>query len=102
MPDRAKPLSRIHAEENHRWTQMNTDSEGRTPVLPRFAFGHFPVSGFSPWKSAVVSSPYLCSSVVVLNCYGLSGPARWRKLARLMDLAELTSHGLNLLGLLTY
>jgi hypothetical protein len=25
---KSEVLNRIHAEENHRWTQMNTDSEG--------------------------------------------------------------------------
>jgi hypothetical protein len=39
-------LSRIHAEENHRWTPMNTDSEDRTLALRPFALGHYPVNGF--------------------------------------------------------
>jgi hypothetical protein len=63
-------LSRIHAEENHRWTpvlrsstaegglrrvdstaeggQMNTDSEGWIPVLLPLALGHRPVNGVPP------------------------------------------------------
>src|ERR1039458_10206840 len=60
-------LSCIHTEENHRWTQMNTDSEGWTQVLLRFALGHGPVKGFSPLKSMASSRSYLCPSVGVLN-----------------------------------
>src|ERR1035437_7331280 len=56
------------AEENHRWTQMNTDSEGRTPVSLRLALGHCPVTGFSPRKSEVLSSSYLCLSVSICGC----------------------------------
>ena len=44
---------------------MNTDSEGRTPVLLRLALCHCPVNGFSPWESAVLSSSYPCLSVSI-------------------------------------
>jgi hypothetical protein len=65
---------------------MNTDSEGRTPVLLCFALGHCPVRGFSPWKSAVLSGSYLCLSVSICGCIellrlsrgiGARGCARW-------------------------
>ena len=47
------------------------------------------VAGHLTW---VVSTPILLEYEEVLT--RLSGPARWRKLARLMDLAELTSGNL--------
>jgi hypothetical protein len=65
------PLSRIYAEENHRWTQMNTDSWGRAPVLLRFALGHRSVNGLSPCRSVILSSSYLCLSVSICGCIEL-------------------------------
>ncbi len=47
---------------------MNTDSEGWTPILLRLALGHCPVNGIPPRKSAVLSSPDLCSSVSICGC----------------------------------
>ena len=67
----ADGLSRLHSEENHRWTQMDTDSEGRTPVLLRLALGHCPVNGFSSRKSAVLGRAYLCLSVSICGCIEL-------------------------------
>ena len=61
-------VSHLHAEENHRWTQTNTDSEGWTLVLLRLALAHVPVNGFPPLESAVLSSPYLCSYVSICGC----------------------------------
>src|ERR1019366_10233984 len=74
--------SRIHAEQNHRWTQMNTDAERWTLVLPRFALGHCPVNGFSPWKSTALNGSYLCLSVSICGCIELLGlsvynPRQW-------------------------
>ena len=37
--------------------QIHTDSEGRTPVLLRFALSLCPVKRFSSWKSSVWFSP---------------------------------------------
>jgi hypothetical protein len=65
-------LIRSHAEENHRWTQMNTDSEGWIPVLLPLALGHRPVNGVPPSRSAVLSSPYLCLSVSICGWFELS------------------------------
>jgi len=42
---------------------MNPDSEGSAPPLIRPASGHCPVSGFPPWMSAVLSSPYRKAAV---------------------------------------
>ena len=53
------------------------------PILDAWVAGHL------TW---VVSTPILLEYEEVLT--RLSGPARWRKLARLMDLAELTSGNL--------
>jgi hypothetical protein len=64
-------LSRKHAEENHRWTQMNTDLEGRTWVSLCLTLGHGPVNGYSQWKRQVLSSPYLCLSVSICGCIEL-------------------------------
>ena len=64
-PQPKSPLTRIHAEENHRWTRVNTGFEGRSVVLLRFALGHCPVNGFSPQKWAVLSSSYPCLSVSI-------------------------------------
>src|ERR1035441_5373703 len=63
-----RPLSHIQAEENHRWTQINTDSEGWTQIMLRFALGHCPVKGFSSWKSMASSRSYLCLSVSICGC----------------------------------
>ena len=53
------------------------------PILDTWVAGHL------TWA---VSTPILLEYEEVLT--RLSGPARWRKLARLMDLAELTSGNL--------
>jgi putative PIN family toxin of toxin-antitoxin system len=53
------------------------------PILDAWVAGHL------TWA---VSTPILLEYEEVLT--RLSGPARWRKLARLMDLAELTSGNL--------
>ena len=53
------------------------------PILDAWVVGHL------TWA---VSTPILLEYEEVLT--RLSGPARWRKLARLMDLAELTSGNL--------
>ena len=53
------------------------------PILDAWITGHL------TWA---VSTPILLEYEEVLT--RLSGPARWRKLARLMDLAELTSENL--------
>jgi predicted nucleic acid-binding protein len=53
------------------------------PILDTWVAGHL------TWA---VSTPILLEYEEVLT--RLSGPARWRKLARLMDLAELTSDNL--------
>jgi hypothetical protein len=71
LQSRREKLSRIHAEEDHRWTRMNTDSEGWTPVLLRLALGHCPVNGFPLRKSPVLSSPDLCPSVSICGCIEL-------------------------------
>ena len=79
-PRRAARFSRVQAEENHRWTQMNTDSEVWTQVWLRFALGHCPVKGFSPWNSMASSRSYLCLSVSICGCIELlrfrTGPRR--------------------------
>jgi hypothetical protein len=51
--------------ENHRWTQMNTDSADWASALSWYDPGRCPVSGFPRCKSAVMGSPYLCSSVSI-------------------------------------
>src|ERR1019366_4963007 len=61
---RPRNISRIQAEENHRWTPISTDSEGWTLVLLRPPLRHYLVNAISPWRSAVLSSSYLCPSVV--------------------------------------
>ena len=64
----------ITPEENHRWPQMYTDSEGWTPVLLCGALGNCPVDAFSPWKSAVLSNPCLGLSVSICGGIGWSQP----------------------------
>src|ERR1035441_322291 len=62
---RTVQTSRIHAEENHRWTPMNTDSEDRNLVLLCLVLDHCSVNGLPPGKSAALSCPYLCLSVSI-------------------------------------
>jgi len=38
--------------------QIDTESVGRCPVLVRGRLGYYRMIGFSPWKSALLSSPY--------------------------------------------
>jgi hypothetical protein len=65
------PFTSGASEENHRWTQMNTDSEGETPRVLLLALGRCPANEFTPWKSAVLSSSYLCLSVSICGCIEL-------------------------------
>ncbi len=57
--------SRMHAEENHRWTQINTDSAGQGLGWIRLACGHYPVRRFSTWESLSRSDSHLCLSVSI-------------------------------------
>jgi hypothetical protein len=61
-------------EENHRWPQTYTESEVWIPVLLRGALGNCLVNGFSPWKSAVLSNPYLGLSVFICGGIEFSQP----------------------------
>src|ERR1035437_672885 len=71
---KAVALLHIHLEENHRWTQMDTDSEGWTLVSLAVPAAHCPARGLTPGKSAVLSSFYLCLSVSICGCPALLGP----------------------------
>ena len=53
-------LSRTHAEGNHRWTQINTDSAGQGLGWVHLACGHYPVRRFSTWESRSRSDSHLC------------------------------------------
>lgn len=64
----------ITPEENHRWPQTYTESEVWIPVLLCGALGNCLVNGFSPWKSAVLSNPYLGLSVFIGGAIELSQP----------------------------
>jgi hypothetical protein len=45
-----------------------TDSKGRIQVLLLLALGHCLTERILPWKSAVLSTSYLCLSVPICGC----------------------------------
>ena len=87
-------LSRIHAAENHRWTQMNTDKDCPKPSF--FIAGiRSPDSDPKQGEAGPeFSSQNLCSSVSICGCTGL---LQMRGLGRIQNSLRLTLVGVFLL-----
>jgi hypothetical protein len=65
FPPLPTPLSLTHAEENHGWTRVDTNSEASAPIPLRLALAHCLVNRFTSWESALGNSSDPCSSVSI-------------------------------------